>query len=577
MLANLLNFDTASFMPHGHCYLWTPWLLWTYVISDGLITLAYYSIPLALQLFVRQRKDLEFSWVFVLFSIFIFACGTTHLMSIWTIWNPSYPLDAMVKAVTAAASILTAILLWPLVPKALALPSPSQLQRALKEREREINQRRLTEDALAAANETLEQRVAERTAALQQAEQRLTALLSIERDRRLEAERVSRMKEEFLLTLSHELRTPLNAIFGWTQILKRRNDAATVGNAVEVIDRNVRTQTKLIEDLLDVSAIMAGKLRLEVQSVDLAEIIHLVAASIKPEAVFFEIRLETVISTPVFVHGDAGRLQQVIWNLLSNALKFTPRGGKIDITLTQSGSRAEIRITDTGQGIPADFLPLLFARFSQADSSSRRRYGGIGLGLSIVKSLVEAHAGSVQAESPGADQGATFKVSLPVLMREQDGAQEQTPSGGTAVSSWTDDPPSLRGISVLVVDDEADSRHLARTILEDQGARVTTAASAAEGREFMAADAPDVLVCDIGMPVEDGYDFIMDLRRRGLKMPAIALTAYARAEDRVKAFRAGFDHHLSKPVEPTELLASITRLAGRHESAKSPSRPGSTA
>ena len=577
MLANLLNFDTASFMPHGHCYLWTPWLLWTYVISDGLITLAYYSIPLALQLFVRQRKDLEFSWVFVLFSIFIFACGTTHLMSIWTIWNPSYPLDAMVKAVTAAASILTAILLWPLVPKALALPSPSQLQRALKEREREINQRRLTEDALAAANETLEQRVAERTAALQQAEQRLTALLSIERDRRLEAERVSRMKEEFLLTLSHELRTPLNAIFGWTQILKRRNDAATVGNAVEVIDRNVRTQTKLIEDLLDVSAIMAGKLRLEVQSVDLAEIIHLVAASIKPEADAKEIRLETVISTPVFVHGDAGRLQQVIWNLLSNALKFTPRGGKIDITLTQSGSRAEIRITDTGQGIPADFLPLLFARFSQADSSSRRRYGGIGLGLSIVKSLVEAHAGSVQAESPGADQGATFKVSLPVLMREQDGAQEQTPSGGTAVSSWTDGPPSLRGISVLVVDDEADSRHLARTILEDQGARVTTAASAAEGREFMAADAPDVLVCDIGMPVEDGYDFIMDLRRRGLKMPAIALTAYARAEDRVKAFRAGFDHHLSKPVEPTELLASITRLAGRHESAKSPSRPGSTA
>ncbi len=563
MLANLLNFDTASFMPHGHCYLWTPWLLWTYVISDGLITLAYYSIPLALQLFVRQRKDLEFSWVFVLFSIFIFARGTTHLMSIWTIWNPSYPLDAMVKAVTAAASILTAILLWPLVPKALALPSPSQLQRALKEREREINQRRLTEDALAAANETLEQRVAERTAALQQAEQRLTALLSIERDRRLEAERVSRMKEEFLLTLSHELRTPLNAIFGWTQILKRRNDAATVGNAVEVNDRNVRTQTKLIEDLLDVSAIMAGKLRLEVQSVDLAEIIHLVAASIKPEADAKEIRLDTAISTPVFVHGDAGRLQQVIWNLLSNALKFTPRGGKIDITLTQSGSRAEIRITDTGQGIPADFLPLLFARFSQADSSSRRRYGGIGLGLSIVKSLVEAHAGSVQAESPGADQGATFKVSLPVLMREQDGAQEQTPSGGTAVSSSTDDPPSLRGISVLVVDDEADSRHLARTILEDQGARVTTAASAAEGREFMAADAPDVLVCDIGMPVEDGYDFIMDLRRRGLHMPAIALTAHARAEDRVKAFRAGFDHHLSKPVEPTEMLASITRLAGR--------------
>jgi len=558
---------SSGFMPHGYCYLWTPWLLWTNVLADGLIALAYYSIPLALLQFVRRRRDLQFSWVFVLFSVFIFACGTTHVTSIWTIWNPDYALDAWTKVVTAGASISTAFLLWPLLPRALALPSPLQLQVALSQRELEIKERQRAESALAAANESLERRVAERTHALEQAEQRLHRMLSIERDARVEAERMGRMKDEFLLTLSHELRTPLSAIFGWTQMLKRRSDPKLVEQAVEVIDRNVRIQTQLIEDLLDMSAIVAGRMRLEVQSVDIAEVVKLAVESIRPAADAKGIRIEQVVDAAAGpVSGDAARLQQIVWNLLNNAAKFTPKGGRISVVVERINSHIEIRIADTGQGIAPDFLPLIFDRFSQGDASSRRVHGGIGLGLSIVKSLVEAHGGAVQASSPGPGQGATFTVSLPtraVRIAEPTGEHPRhsiAEAGALRPEEW----PMLEGVSVLVVDDERDARELVQMMLEERGATVRTAASAGEARNLIAQRLPQVLVCDIGMPQEDGYDLLESLRRMNLAIPSLALTAFARPEDRVRSLKAGFVAHLAKPVEPAELLVAVASLAGRY-------------
>jgi signal transduction histidine kinase len=555
----------SGFMPHGFCYLWTPWLLSTNVIADGLIALAYYSIPIALLQFVRRRQDLQFSWVFVLFSVFIFACGTTHVMSIWTVWIPDYPLDAAIKAVTAVVSLLTAVLLWPLVPKALALPSPRDLQAALTDRERQIKERERAETALAAVNETLERRVAERTAALQQVEQQLHRMLSIERDARVEAERVGRMKDEFLLTLSHELRTPLSAIFGWAQMLKRKQDQATIDQAVDVIDRNVRIQTKLIEDLLDMSAIVAGKIRLDVQPIQVDEVIKLAVESIQPAADAKAIRIEQVIDPSAGpVSGDGARLQQIIWNLLNNATKFTPKGGRISVLLERVNSHIEIAVSDTGEGIAPDFLPRIFDRFSQADSSSKRSHGGVGLGLSIVKSLVEAHGGTVRAKSRGPGQGATFIVALPLRALHVSSEPREHPrhSVGYTGDLGKDEWPMLTGVSVLVIDDEKDARDLVRIILEERGASVRTAASAAEGREQMARSSPQIIVCDIGLPQEDGYDFIAEIKRRNIATPIVALTAFARPEDRVRSIKAGFASHLAKPVEPAELLVTIASLVG---------------
>lgn len=561
-----LAFNSNAFMPHGHCYLWTPWLLWTYVASDGLIGLAYYSIPIALTVFVRRRTDLQFSGVFVLFSIFIFACGTTHFMSIWTIWNPDYALDATLKAITALASIFTAVVLWPLVPKAVSLPSPKQLQQVLSAREREIDERIRAERALATANESLERRVQERTAALQAAEQRLQSMLATERSARIEAERLSRMKDEFLLTLSHELRTPLNAIFGWAQILKRsRADPAVIDKGIEVIDRNVRVQTKLIEDLLDMSAIIAGKIRLDVQPVDLVAIIDFAIESVRPAVEAKQLRLEKVTDPSAGpVSGDAARLQQVLWNILSNAVKFTPREGNIRIALERVDSNVELSVIDDGEGIDPEFLPLLFERFSQADSSSRRRHGGIGLGLSIVKSLVEAHGGHVKARSAGMGQGSTFIVSLPIRASYYGAERREHPRTPIASAQQLiqPDPPVLRGLRVLVIDDEKDARELVKKILEDSGATVSLAASAAEGYEQVEKAIPQLIICDIGMPAVDGYDFMRHLRGQGIAVSALALTAFARPEDRTRALRAGFVAHLSKPVEPAELLATVASVAG---------------
>ena len=400
-------------------------------------------------------------------------------------------------------------------------------------------------------------------------------LLEREKTARSEAERVSRMKDEFLSTLSHELRTPLNAILGWANILRSSGpttDPQDLQQGLETIERNARSQAQLIEELLDMSRIINGKLRLDVQPVDLQVVVSDAIESVRPGAEAKGIRLTKVLDPrggPIT--GDPNRLQQVFWNLLSNAIKFTPRGGRVQVFLRRVNSHVDITVVDSGQGIAADFLPQLFTRFSQAETSAARRHGGLGLGLALVKSLVELHGGTVKASSPGIDQGATFVISLPLTVVQADHddfALTPPPSATNSIPC-----PDLLGFHVLVVDDEADARILIQRILTKCKATVTTAASAAEGLQAVKQHHPDMILSDIGMPVEDGYEFLAKLRQlsdaEGGDTPAVALTAFARSEDRRRALMAGFQMHLPKPVEPAELLAVASNLSAASRRAKS--------
>ncbi len=387
-----------------------------------------------------------------------------------------------------------------------------------------------------------------------------------ERAARAEVERVSLMKDEFLATLSHELRTPLNAVLGWAELLLlRATEDPEIRRGLETIARNARAQAQMIEDLLDMNRIVSGKVRLDVQRADLAAIVESAVESVQPSAEVKSIRLRKTLDPlagPVF--GDPHRLQQVVWNLLSNAVKFTPKGGRIDVLLQRVDSHVEITVTDSGTGISPEFLPHVFERFRQADSSTTRKHGGLGLGLSIVKQLVELHGGSVRAESAGDQQGATFTVSLPLRV-VRDGDSREHPTTRTPAIRQAE--ILLAGVKVLVVDDEPDARDLLMHVLVDAQAEVTTAGSAEEGLARVKTERPDVIVSDIGMPDRDGYQFMRAVRALpvadGGRTPAIALTAFARSEDRTRALLAGYQVHLAKPIEPHELVVTIGSLTGR--------------
>ena len=385
------------------------------------------------------------------------------------------------------------------------------------------------------------------------------------------AEAANRTKDEFLATMSHELRTPMTAILGWAQMLRSNKlKDADFAHALEVVERNARAQTKLIDDLLDISRIITGKLRLDVRVVDLASVVEAVVDSLRPTAEARAIRLQPMLDPQAGpVSGDTDRLQQVVWNLVSNAIKFTPKGGRVQVLLARVNSHVEITVSDSGKGISAEFLPHVFDRFRQADGSTTRVQGGLGLGLSIVRQLVELHGGTVSVESPGEGQGATFIVQLPLMVtrRSDPNASERRrhPHDGSGTSFEC--PPSLAGLRVLVVDDEPDTRGLLRKVLEGCDSEVTTAGSAAEALEAIAQWKPDVLISDIGMPGEDGYQLIAKMRALEAgtadRIPAIALTAYAHVEDRVRALNAGFQVHIPKPIEPAELIAVVASLTGR--------------
>jgi PAS domain S-box-containing protein len=384
----------------------------------------------------------------------------------------------------------------------------------------------------------------------------------------VEAQEASRMKDEFLAVLSHELRTPLNAIAGYTRLLRGgmlQGDKAERG--LEAIDRNAAWLTQIVEDVLDVSRIVSGNLRMDVQPVELALVVHNAVATLQPAADAKGVALHTMLDARVgTVAGDRDRLQQVMWNLLSNAVKFTPRGGRVEVRLERPGAEVELVVSDTGAGIAREFLPHVFERFSQADSGTTRKTGGLGLGLAIARHIVEMHGGTIEAESAGANQGSTFRVRLPQMIaqpRPKGEARQRPPERAELPGALGD----LQGVRVLAVDDESDSLELLRMALEAAGADVTALSSPFEAVAAVAAVRPDVLLLDLGMPDLDGYELIRRIRSspdaRVRATPAAALTAFARAEDRTKALQHGFEMHVAKPVDPAELVASVATLARR--------------
>jgi len=525
------------FHPHGYCYLWLPDLVAAHVISDGVIGLSYLIISLTLVYLVRRaRDDIPFSWMFLAFGLFIVACGMTHAMEIVTLWQPLFWLSADVKIVTALASVSTAVALPPLVPRILKMVAAANVS----------EQRRL---ALEEANSELERRVEERTRQLSEAMKREHVL-------RQQAEDSNRLKDEFLSTVSHELRTPLTAILGWGEMLaKHQLTPPAEARAIASIQRNARAQTQLVDDLLDVSRMVSGKLRLDRRPVSFDQLVEAAVESIRPVA---ESKQISVVSngprTASFVLGDAHRLQQIVWNLFTNAVKFTPDGGTVTVSLTRSPKLVRLEISDTGIGLDPSFMAHLFERFRQADSSPSRAQMGLGLGLSLARHLTELHGGRISAHSEGLGRGSTFIVEMPVTA---------TPAA-VAGRSEAVDLPRLDGRRILVVDDDVDGVDMVAAALRGAGAEVIPSFSAGEALDHVRCGAIDLIVSDLAMPNEDGCAFIRRVRSDlESAIPAIALTARVRREDRAKALASGFQLHVRKPVLPAELVTAVSGLLGK--------------
>jgi CheY-like chemotaxis protein len=412
--------------------------------------------------------------------------------------------------------------------------------------------------------------------ALSRVEAEREDLLSKERRARKAAESADRAKDEFMAVLSHELRTPLNAVYGWARMLQggKVRDEAMVARAMDAIVRNADVQVQLIDDLLDLSRITSGKMRMDLRPVEMPGVLQGALDAVRPASVAKAIVIQTVLEPGVGpVAGDPGRLQQVVWNLLMNAIKFTPKGGLVQLRLQQVESQVQLLVSDTGQGIAPEMLPHVFERFRQADSSSTRTHGGLGLGLALVKHIVELHGGTVVAQSPGKGQGATFIVTLPVA------AEDFTVESAPRIPSSVRGPElcnivRLDGLHVLLADDDGDALALAEAILTDAGAHVRTCLSAGSALDMLRQWRPDVLVSDIEMPGEDGHALIRKVRglaaEEGGNTPAIALTAYGRPQDRLRSLAVGFDMHVPKPVDPGELTAIIAGVA-RHAAPPQPS------
>lgn len=526
-------FTSSGYMPHGHCYLWQPHLVALHGVSDTLIGLSYVVISVTLAYVVyRARTHIPFQWMVLAFGLFIIACGMTHFMEVWTLWRPVYWLSGDVKLLTAMASVTTAVALPPLVPKIFSL---------------------------VAAQEVAEERQAQLT-------ERTAALLN-EQQARSRAEEADRAKDQFLAMVSHELRNPLSPILAWSRMLKLGTlEADKQAAAVEAIERNATTQAQLIEDLLDVSRIVSGKLRLDVRPMAVATVIEAAVDALRPSAEAKQIRLQLVIDPRTgMVLGDPDRLQQVVWNLLSNAIKFTPKGGRVQVALERVNSHIEVSVSDTGEGIERTALPHVFERFWQAETTSGRRQGGLGLGLAIVRHLVELHGGEVAAHSDGPGHGSLFTVKLPLMVTVEHTKDPERRHPVAADAAPTGALTRLDGTAVLVVDDEPDVNEMVDTLLTSCGAEVRVAASTPQALKILEHWRPDVIVSDIGMPEQDGYALIHQLRRwpaeRGGNIPAVALTAYARVEDRVRILTAGFQMHVTKPVDPTELVVVVASIA----------------
>ena len=407
--------------------------------------------------------------------------------------------------------------------------------------------------------------------ALEVSGQERDEILEAERSARMAAQRATRIKDEFLATLSHELRTPLNAIVGWTQILRRAGSSvkpADLERGLDVIDRNARAQVQLIDDLLDLSRVITGKVRLDLQQVSMIEVVQRTMHSVEPAAAAKGIRLKAILDpAPAMVSADSGRLQQILWNLLSNAIKFTPKGGQVQVLLQRVNSHIELSVSDTGIGISPEFLPHVFERFTQRDSSASRSFGGLGLGLAICKQLVELHGGTIRASSQGPGLGATFLVELPLALLHVGGQDSERLHPTQSIpDSEVLALPKLAGVHIFIVDDEPDARDLLHRVFEEQSAKVTIFTNANDALNALKIAKPHVIVCDIGMPGLDGYQFMRAMRAseaKAQRIPALALTAFARAEDRKRSLLAGYQAHLAKPFDVAELMLVVADLVGR--------------
>ena len=527
--------------------------------------------------FIRRSRDTpEGSWRSVLLEgTAAYSAWSRSEVSGWTvgIGLPAEPIDGPIRrsfralvaaglGMFAAGVALALVLGRGLIRSHTAAAAAAQaLARGESAApfESRIEEAHTLSEGLRDAAVVLQKRERERDAAQAEADRNRAALLDREKSARRAAETLNRAKDEFIATVSHELRTPLNAIFGWVAMLRTGTlDSVRHTHALDVIDRNTRAQLQLVEDLLDMSRAIQGGVRLGMEPIDLAIVLDAAIESLRPTADARQIAIETIAARgAAFVSGDQGRLQQVLWNLLSNALKFTPPGGRIDAGVGVEHGDAVVRIRDSGEGIAPEFLPHVFDRFRQENASVTRTHSGLGLGLSLVRHLVELHGGTITAESEGKGFGATFTIRLPVL-----GVGALGGTAGVAAAASLPDPAGLRGRKLLVVDDDHDSRELAAELLTLAGATVATAASAADAIAAVAAQVPDAIVADIGMPAVSGYDLARQLRGdpRLADLPLVALTAYGGVEARDAALTSGFSAYMRKPYDPRALAALLAGL-----------------
>ena len=538
---------TDRYLPHGVCYAWQPSLIRLHLVSDVLIGLAYLAIPIALVHFIRARSDLPFNWMFLLFGLFIVACGATHWMEVWTLWNPNYWFAGSVKAVTAAASVPTAVLLFMLIPQAVRLPSIAQLEAAKAALEREIEQRREAESALEESRRRLEERVEQRTAELRAANELLV-------QQRAELADADRAKSNFLAILSHELRNPVHAIRTNAWVMKALAKDDPRQEPAAAIERQVAKLSVLLEELLDVVSVSRNA-KLRLVPADLRSVVDAAVDTTRADFAAKRQRVDIARpAEPLPVRADPGRLEQALANVLHNASKYTPVDGRVDVAFGREDDHVTVSIRDNGIGIGAEDLSHLFQLFTRGSAAAMTRSDGLGVGLYIARQLVTAHGGSIRAQSAGPGQGSEFVVRLPLLA--EDAPPEAVHSDAAAPDSATS---TMR---VLVVDDNRDAADSLARMLRMAGHDVDVCYDGETAIELARAHDPDVALVDIGLPTISGYDIARAFAANGGRVPLmIAVTGWGADEDKAKAFAAGFSRHLTKPVDVGALLALMDELA----------------
>ncbi len=552
----------GSMLPHGYCYTWNPPLLWTHVISDALIGVSYMSIPLTLLHIIRRRAAMPFNWMVVLFATFIVSCGATHWIDVWTIWNPDYWFSGSVKAVTAFASVLTAVALVALVPQLLAFPTAAQLSAAKEALELEVQQRRAVENELRIERSALEMRVLLRTEELARA----TAQAE---EAQLAAEQANLQKDRFLAKVSHELRTPLQSTLSWSQVLRRTDvDPQRAARAADRIVHNVQLQARLIDDLLDISRILSGNLHLDYQEADALEVIDRAAGVVRSTAeekgVVVDVSSSVAGATQVWT--DPARLEQVVWNLLSNAVQASSEGGRVQLSVEVTDTTLRLTVKDEGVGIDAADLAHVFEPFRQG-ARKGGSHRGLGLGLAIVRHIVTLFSGEVVARSEGPGLGAEFCVELPLQVQGDAGAP---PSAALSPEQTA----LLKGLKVVYVEDDPDIAESCVLMLQTLGVQVQSCLSFEQARSRLRDGGFDILLTDLNLDAgHTGLELLQHLRHtsHGATVPALILSAYGSEADRRASLAAGFAEHLVKPLDVDRVSkALLSALSGRDPSTNGP-------